>query len=419
MTNRRLLMIVRDPFPTSRPDLVTLFGKYLIRLGIGSDVVAQVAGDSDTAQVEWPAGRLILCGKRRSRMMGQLSTLWNDVKALTMLWGSRYDALQVRDKIFTGVLGLIAARIAGKPMYYWMSYPIPESDLERARVQGAALGLVRWTFTYLRGVSSMVLLYKWLLRKADHVFVQSERMAEVLAERGIARDRMTPVPMGVDLEIARADAVEPAHDDRIQNRRLVVYLGALERPRRADFLFEVLALVRKKVPDAVLVLVGDAGEAFDRAWLKERAVELDVDSAVVWTGWLPSREAWRFLRAADVGLSPIPPGPLYDVSSPTKTIEYLAFGLPVVANAIPDQATVIAESGAGICVPYAAPSFADAIVRLLKDPALRAEMGRRGQASVGHARSYQTIAGSLGRTYATLIPRDGEQKGSDRLDRCW
>ena len=110
---------------------------------------------------------------------------------------------------------------------------------------------------------------------------------------------------------------------------------------------------------------------------------------------------------AEVGLSPIPRGPLFDVSSPTKLVEYLALGIPSVANDIPDQAQVIDESGAGLCVPMQAPDFAEATLRLLGDPALAARLGQRGPDWVRANRSYDILARRVAQAYGDICPPCG------------
>jgi glycosyltransferase involved in cell wall biosynthesis len=107
---------------------------------------------------------------------------------------------------------------------------------------------------------------------------------------------------------------------------------------------------------------------------------------------------------AEAGLSPIPRGTLFDVSSPTKLVEYLALGIPGVANDIPDQALVIEESGAGLCVPMQADAFADATLRLLSDPALAAACAARGPAWVRAHRTYDILGRDVALAYTCILP---------------
>lgn len=343
-----------------------------------------------------------MCRRSASRLISQITALIHDVR---VLWRARkvaYAVIQARDKILTGLVGLLAARMQGTRFVYWMSFPMPEGDLTRASAGGRSLGVLRLCVTWLRGHVNWWLLYRILLPRADHVFVQSDRMLEDVVAIGIRRSKLSAVPMGVDLEAVARQSLTPARDPRLLGRRVIVYLGALERARRIDFLIEVLSRVKVTVPDVLLVLVGDSYEPTDRRWLGEAIRAAGVDGQVVQTGWLPTQLAWEYVKAAEVGISAIPPGPLFDCSSPTKAVEYMALGVPVVGNDLPDQRRVIAESGAGVCVPYEIQAFADAILGLLGDRTRAAAMGARGPGYVAAARSYAVISSEVAATFVRI-----------------
>jgi glycosyltransferase involved in cell wall biosynthesis len=89
-------------------------------------------------------------------------------------------------------------------------------------------------------------------------------------------------------------------------------------------------------------------------------------------------------------------------TSPTKLVEYLALGRPVVATDHPEQRRVLAESGAGICVPFDEKELAEAILELLAHPEAAEDMGARGRAWVEANRSYSIIADRLDAVYRQL-----------------
>ena len=121
------------------------------------------------------------------------------------------------------------------------------------------------------------------------------------------------------------------------------------------------------------------------------------------TGWLPQRTALGYAVRAEVGLSPIPRGTLFDVSSPTKLVEYLALGIPSVANDIPDQKLVVEESGAGLCVPMEAGPFAAATLELLNNRTLAEEFALRGPAYVRSHRTYDILGRNVAKTYKKIL----------------
>lgn len=367
-------------------------------------IVAQRGNSVSEKDAQWNGGEVIL-GKRaqHGRIKNQILSFLHDLKTIRLV-GSNFDLIQVRNKIILGIAALLTAMRYNIPFFYWMSFPYPEDDLEWVHVQGLSLGWSRLLATWLRGILTSLILYYFLLPRSDHVFVQSDRMKKDLIAHGISANKITPVTMGVDLEIIQKSKISKIDDHRLNGKRVIVYLGALDKTRRIDFLFEVLAKVCTEDENAILLLVGDAAEASDIEWLNKRAIQLGVEEAIIWLGWLPREIAWRYVRTAEVGVSPIPPGYIYDCSSPTKAGEYLALGLPVVVNEQPDQAKIILESGGGFCVKYEIKDFSEAILKILRNRELAIKMGQKGSAYIRKNRSYHVLSIKLAKRYKELLP---------------
>ncbi|MDP2031011.1 MAG: glycosyltransferase [Thiobacillus sp.] len=399
----RLLFLTAETCPTFRADVAVLFGKYLPRHGVLSDIVTG-GTPGQTGSVEWGGGETLLCDISGGQAKKHIKTLLHGIKHLFAADRLRYQAIQVRDMPVLAAFGLLAARFKGLPFYYWMSFPMPEGQIMLARERGLSAGLMKFLFPWVSGRVGRVLLYHVVLPHADHIFVQSERMLEDMASRGIASAKMTPVPMGVDIEDIQLDGLRPTADPRLAGRRVLVYLGIQDRPRRIELMFEMLALVKKKVPDVLLVLVGDTEDKVHRSWLRQQSIAAGVSDNLLWTGWLPIKEGWRYVMAAEVGLSPFPRGFLLDSASPTKVPEYLALGIPVVCNDNPDQERVIGDSGAGLCVPYTAERFADAVMSILEsDDGQRKAMRDGGRLHVLHHRDYRMLGEKLASNYKALL----------------
>jgi glycosyltransferase involved in cell wall biosynthesis len=206
--------------------------------------------------------------------------------------------------------------------------------------------------------------------------------------------------MGVDLALAAS--VRPAQDARLDGRRVVVYVGSVARARASLFLLELAEALLSSRPDVLLVIAGDAPSPAEATWFRAELARRALGDKLVFTGWLPHDKALGYVARAEVGLAPIPRGVLFDVSSPTKLVEYLALGVPAVASDIPDLRLVIEQSGAGVCVPMTVPAFCAAIVRLLDDPDRRAR-GARGRAWVAAHRSYDVIGRNVAQRYRSLL----------------
>lgn len=396
-----IAFIVRDPLPPLRADLATLFGAEMPRYGVTTQLVGQAGSEEGST---WPAGGMHMVGSLKSRFAAVLSPLWDLRGLLRARRRGRPDCIQVRDKIASGLLGRIAAAVLRVPFVYWMSFPIVEGfEVRRDEIGRRGKGLL-WCGHALRAWASRFVIYRLVLPGARHIFVQSEAMADWMAGQGFERSRMTAVPMGVDAGLFDRDRVEPVVDPRLDGRRVILYLGRIAQARRSDFLLDVAERLKDEFPDLLLVMAGDAASNDEMAWMRAEIARRGIDEHVLLTGWLPQRTALGYAVRAEVGLSPIPRSTLFDVSSPTKLVEYLALGIPSVANDIPDQQLVIDESRAGLCAPMEAGPFAAAVRRLLQDKALAAEFAKRGPAYVRSHRTYAILGRIVAETYTKILP---------------
>jgi glycosyltransferase involved in cell wall biosynthesis len=402
----RLLVLSSDTFPPTRVDVSVLFGEELAGRGHRIDWILQSEADCDRAYVaSWGGGQVWVApsNHKRSllgRLMKHAAGIWNDARIFSLLRGDRYDAIEVKDKFIGGLFAVLAARLYRKRFVYWLSFPFPEFYLTKARD-----GLAPYPLLYrLRGHAFGFLLYRILLRAADHVFVQSEQMRRDIAACGIPASKLTAVPMGIRLDGRSLNAGQAHSRGAIPAREpTFLYLGTLGRERRIDFLLRVLELVRAEIPQVKLYLVGKGEQPEDEPFLMEEARRIGVLPSVVFVGHLPQQEALRYVQDADVCVSPFFPTPILNSTSPTKLVEYMSLGKAVVANTHPEQQLLIEESGCGYCVPYEEQAFGDAIVKLLRSPERALAMGERGRRYVLEHRSYGKIADRVERELLDVV----------------
>ena len=161
----------------------------------------------------------------------------------------------------------------------------------------------------------------------------------------------------------------------------VVFLGSLDyKPNQqaVKWVFDELwPRVQNEEPDARLAIAGNSPPD----WLRRRGIQ-------------PVESAETFMRDAAVFLAPLFAGGGMRI----KVLEALALGRPVVATTI---------GAGGIDCPHMliaddAASFADAVVRLLRDPAMAARMGAAARAHVAERYDGQSLARGLLRFYESL-----------------
>ena len=96
-------------------------------------------------------------------------------------------------------------------------------------------------------------------------------------------------------------------------------------------------------------------------------------------GFVPNDQAMPMIDGAVAGLSLLQDEPNFRHSMPTKVVEYMARGVPVVTTPLPAAVELVTRHECGLVVPFGdARAAADAVLQLAGDASLRAKMGSRG-----------------------------------------
>ena len=146
--------------------------------------------------------------------------------------------------------------------------------------------------------------------------------------------------------------------------------------------------------------------------------ELGLTDYVELPGRVPDETVLGVLSTADLGLSPDPKNPLNDVSTMNKTLEYMAFGLPVVAFDLKE--TRVSAGDAARYVPSGdIPAYSRAIVELLDDADTRERMGKIGRQRIEQELGWPYQREAYVAVYDGLREREsGTRPGESTRLRC-
>ena len=250
------------------------------------------------------------------------------------------------------------------------------------------------------------LMERRTMRTADHVIATNDSYRQIALERdGVAQARVTVVRTGPDLTRLSRTAAEPGL--RRARAHLAAYLGVMGPQDGVDLLLEIIDHVVHRLGrrDISFTLIG-SGDCFDD--LVEQSHRLKLTDFVTFTGRISDGDVSAILSSADVGISPDPKNPLNDVSTMNKTMEYMAFALPVVAFDLRET-----RISAGDAAVYATPNdvgeFAQLLVDLLDDESRRFTMGLAGRARIEHALAWKHQAPRYVEVYEKLT-RDSHRR---------
>jgi glycosyltransferase involved in cell wall biosynthesis len=247
-------------------------------------------------------------------------------------------------------------------------------------------------------------LLLWLERRtyrtADHVIATNESYARTAMTRGGRNpDDVTVVRTGPDAKKLRRATADPA---LLHGRRyLCAYLGVMGPQDGVDYVIRAADFIVHELgrSDISFSLMG-TGDCFDE--LVALRDERGLRNYVEFTGRVPDDVVRAVLSTAHVGLSPDPKNPLNDVSTMNKTMEYMAFELPVVAFDL-RETRVSAGASAVYAQPNQVDAYAKAIVELLDDERRRESMGRSGRLRVEHELAWEHQAPVYVGVYDGLI----------------
>ncbi|MGH3188640.1 MAG: glycosyltransferase family 4 protein [Streptosporangiaceae bacterium] len=226
---------------------------------------------------------------------------------------------------------------------------------------------------------ALVSLERRTHQAADHVISTNGSYRDVALRRGGKHPRdVTIVRTGPDPQRLKRGPADP--ELRRGHRHLAAYIGVMGPQDGVDIVVRAADIVVNKLgrDDIAFTVIG-SGDCFDE--LVTLRDELGLTGHLEFTGRAPDELVNRILSTADVGLSPDPKNPLNDVSTMNKTMEYMAFELPVVAFDL-RETRVSAGEAAVYVEPNDEYAYAEAIVALIDDEPRRARLGKLGRARV-------------------------------------
>ena len=251
-----------------------------------------------------------------------------------------------------------------------------------------------------------------LLRRVGKIALICRSLEGYAIERGCPRQKFVPLPNGVDLTrfTPRAKDSELLRQYGLSDARLVLYLGKFQPWEGLPRLVEAFGLVKRRVPDARLLLVGD-GPDRERIEQAVRA-HLDPGDAVV-TGFVPFDQVPRYYSLGDVFVMVRPKLRKTDYVCPIKPLEAMAMGKVVVSTDVLAMRDILEHRQTGIITGHSVEEISRAIVDVLDNPPLREEIGAKARAYVTREHDWNAIAGALVVVYQAITEeRRGKRRGA-------
>lgn len=221
------------------------------------------------------------------------------------------------------------------------------------------------------------LVFAPMMATANRIYRQAERIvavSETYKERGLRNNHKDAdglcIYLGTELRVF--DAHAEAHVvDKPEGEIWIAYAGTLGHSYNIEIILDALDLLPEDLAERVVFKVLGDGPLMERFQQYAAGGKVRTD----FLGRLEYGKMVGYLHRSDIAVNPIVKGAAQSIIN--KHADYAAAGLPVVSTQeCPEYRQLLEQFGCGInCPPEDTAAVAQALERLLRDPALRQEMG--------------------------------------------
>jgi glycosyltransferase involved in cell wall biosynthesis len=267
----------------------------------------------------------------------------------------QFSVIHTHD-LWANLMGVVAARIAGTRV-------IISSQRDLGHL---------WWYTPLR-----IRIIRIIHLLAGHVLANSSAVRDALVrDFRLPATRIRIIRNGIDVErFAKAHADRAKMFPTLENQaRLVILIANMHSSVKGHLdLIDAAFQVCRAIPETRFLLVGDGKE---RPMIEERVKDADLSQHFLFLG--RRTDIPELLACAEVSVLPSRAEGL-----PNVILEAMAAGLPVVATRVGGIPEIIVDEESGLLVPPNKPSaLAKAIIRVLRDPAFAAQIGRTAREQI-------------------------------------
>ncbi len=227
--------------------------------------------------------------------------------------------------------------------------------------------------------------YGRIWRKSYRLVSITEKLKNLLVEKGAAVEKILTAPDGVDLEAFNA-IDRPQEELKTElgfsgGDFLIGYVGkfkTLGMEKGIRTMIEALPLL-----DKVIKMVFVGGKESEIKDYKNVAARFNVSGRCVFIGYQPYAKMIKYIKAMDALAIPFPYNPHYAFyTSPLKLFEYMASGRPIIASDLPSLREILNDKNALFFKPDNADDFARAVKTLKGSDALGYHLSRQALADV-------------------------------------
>ena len=218
----------------------------------------------------------------------------------------------------------------------------------------------------LRG-SFFAWLKLFVLNHTDRLTVVSRAMHEKVLSMGVDPEKVTVIPMGVEL---KKRFVPPAER---KEKHALLFVGRLIEKKGLRYLIEAMPWILEQNPSAYLRIIGDGPE---KTVMEKRISELGINNRIQFMGPVPNENLPSFYQSSNIVIFPSVIAEGFGL----VLVEALGCECALVVSDFPAKSDIISEGETALVVPQKdVKLLAQRVNELLDNSALRTSLGKAGR----------------------------------------
>lgn len=284
---------------------------------------------------------------------------------------NRYDVVHgVEEAVFFALLLKVLFRL---PYVYDMDSSLAQQMVEK----NPKLAFLSSVLNFFEGLA---------VRHAEVVVPVCDALADTArAHRPRKLTLLYDVPL---LQEAESAPPEPLRDQLGIRGVMAMYVGNLESYQGIDLLLEAFATAAQQVEALDLVIIG--GAAADIDTYKQKSRTLGLEQRVHLLGPRPINQLGAYLAQADILVSPRTKGN----NTPMKIYSYMDSGRAILATDLRTHTQVL-DAESALLVPPQPAAYAEGMIRLAQDAALRQQLGQQARRLIEEKYNYTVFRRTL------------------------
>ena len=241
----------------------------------------------------------------------------------------------------------------------------------------AAVGVSNEDSLLHRGLAAIA---GFLYQRADHIVVVTPAFKTRLVEDWrVPAEKISMVENGVETDRFSPKAVAGPNLRRqlgLEGKFVASYIGTMGNAHGLETLLDAAGELQTCNPQVVFLLIGEGAE---KEKIKAQAHARGLTN-IQFLDQQPREKIPEYILASDACLVLLKKTDVFKTVIPTKMLEFMSCGRPVILGVDGQARQIIEEAGAGIAIePENAAALASAVTRLHSDGKLATAMGQKGR----------------------------------------